>query len=316
MSRFQSGWITLLVTALTAQIGGLAGAEPAKNFEPARVGIEKPTKESQVSESYPEMAEYMKNWEFGITINENQSPRYFADLIIPAYRPDSEDRTVFLEPRVTHLNSETLLNFGMGYRQFEWDRTWMLGGNMFYDWETTHSHHRVGFGVEAINAHAELRANSYFGLSNNKTAEPGISTQIVEKPVDGFDLEAGLPVPYYSRLKLFGGYERYNFEKFEDRTGWTTRAEYKPYPFIVLDVTLSDNTKRSPNWGMTVALRPPLWENAPEKAPSPLRLDKVMFPDADVSDRLYTLVERHHEIVVESYRENLGSVSVEIARGT
>ena len=49
---------------------------------------------------------------------------------------------------------------------------------------------------------------------------------------------------------------------------------------------------------------------------SPLKLDKVMFPDADVSDRLYTLVERHHEIVVERYRENLGAVTVEVARGT
>ena len=227
-------------------------------------GVEKPAKESQVSESYPEPAEYMKNWEFGINIDEDQGPRYSADLILPVYRPDAEDRTLFIEPRVNHLNRETLLNFGLGYRQFIWDRTWMLGGNMFFDWETGHSHHRMGFGAEAINAHAEFRGNTYWGMSLNKTVEPGISTQVVEKPVDGFDVELGFPVPYYSRLKLFGGYERYNFEKFEDRTGWTARTEYKPYPFIVLDVTLSDNTKRSPNWGMTVALRPPFWENAPE----------------------------------------------------
>ncbi|MBI3323502.1 MAG: inverse autotransporter beta domain-containing protein [Candidatus Omnitrophica bacterium] len=293
-----------------------AGAEPAKNFQLARGGIEQPAKESQVSEPYPEMAEYVKSWEFGISIDEEESPRYFADLLFPVYRPDAEDRTVFLEPRVTHLNSETLLNFGLGYRQFVWDRTWMLGGNTFYDWETTHSHHRIGFGAEAINAHAELRANTYWGISLNKTAEPGISSQIVEKPADGFDLEMGFPIPYYSRLKLFGGYERYNFEKFEDRTGWTVRGEYKPWPFLVLDTTFSDNTKRSPNWGVKIALRPPFWENAPERAASPLKLDKVIFPDADVSDRLYDLVERHHEIVVESYRENLGSVTVEIARGT
>lgn len=292
-----------------------ACAEPAKNFQPARVGIEKPAKESQVSESYPEMAEYMKNWEFSVNVDEDQAPRYSADLIFPVYRPDAEDRTVFIEPRVNHLDAETLLNFGLGYRQFLWDRTWMLGGNMFYDWETRVSHHRIGFGAEAINAHAELRANSYFGTSNSKITLPGTVTNDIEKPVDGFDVELGFPVPYYSRLKVFGGYERYDFRKFEDRTGWTARAEYKPYPFIVLDVTLSDNTKRSPTWGTTLALRPPFWENAPEKARSPLKLDKVMFPDDDVSGRLYDLVERHHEIVVESYVENRGGVTVEIARG-
>ncbi|MBI3322156.1 MAG: inverse autotransporter beta domain-containing protein [Candidatus Omnitrophica bacterium] len=260
---------------------------------------------------------YVKNWEFGISIDEDESPRYFADVIFPTYRPDAEDRTVFLEPRITHLNSETLLNFGLGYRQFLWDRSWMLGGNVFYDWESTHAHQRVGFGAEAIHSYAELRGNTYWGLSLNKTAEPGLATQIVEKPVDGWDVELGFPVPYYSRLKLFGGYERYDFKKFENRTGWTTRAEFKPYPFLVLDATLSDNTKRSPNWGMKVAVRPFFREDAPkERLRSPLKLDAVMFPDADVSDHLYDLVERHHEIVVESYRENLGSVTVEIARGT
>ena len=263
-----------------------------------------------------EPVEYMKNWEFGVNFDEQQGPLYFADLFFPLYRPDAEDRVLFLEPRVNHVDSETLFNLGLGYRHLVRDRSWMLGANTFFDWETEQSHHRVGFGLEAISSYAELRANSYWGLSLAKTSEPGLASNRIEKPVDGFDVEVGAPVPYYSRLKFFGGYEWYDFKKFKNREGWTARAEYKPIPALVLDVLLADNNKQDLALGMTIAFRPPFWDKAAEKPRSPLQRDPIIFPEADVGDRLYTLVERHHEIVVERYRENQGSVTVEIARGT
>ncbi|MBI3333443.1 MAG: inverse autotransporter beta domain-containing protein [Candidatus Omnitrophica bacterium] len=260
--------------------------------------------------------EYMENWEFGINTGEQKTPLYFADLIFPLLRSHSDDRILFFEPRVNHAKSETLFNTGLGYRQLVLHHSWMLGTNLFYDYDTHVSHYRLGTGLEAISSYAEFRANGYLGLSLARTVEPGAAAQIVEKPVDGYDLEFGMPVPYYSRLKLFGGYEWYNFRKFEDREGWSARAEYKPVPFVVLDVTLSDNTKRDIGWGLNVAFRPPFGDNAPEKIRSPLKLDRVIFPDSDVSKRIYSLVERHHEIVVESYSESKGQVTVEVKRGT
>ncbi len=260
--------------------------------------------------------DYVENWEFGINVQENQSPRYFADLIFPLYHPDAEDRNIFFEPRFTHLEGETLFNMGLGYRHLIFDRTWALGGNLFYDYETQYSHYRVGTGFEAISNYAELRFNSYLGLSPARTTEPGSASNIIQKAVDGLDLEVGAPFPYYSRLKLFGGYEWYNFKQFKNREGWSLRAEYKPIPPIVLDVILSDNTKRAIAWELNAAVRVPLGKNSPEDAPSPLKLDPVIFPEGDVGDRLTRLVERHHEIVVESYRESKGKVSVEVKRGT
>ena len=262
------------------------------------------------------LADYVENWEFGIGIQEHQSPRYFADLIFPLYHPDAEDRNIFFEPRFTHVETETLFNLGVGYRQLILDRTWALGANTFYDYETQYSHYRVGTGLEAISAYAELRGNAYWGLSPARTTEPGLASEIIQKAVDGFDLEVGAPIPYYSRLKLFGGYEWYNFKQFKNREGWSLRAEYKPIPPLVLDLTLSDNTKRTIAWGFNAAVRIPLGANAPEDVPSPLKLDSTFFPEADMGDRLTRLVERHHEIVVESYRESNGKVTVEVKRGT
>jgi len=258
----------------------------------------------------------MRNWEFGIHAEEDTGFRYFADLIFPLYRPAGHTSTLFLEPRISHVNRSTLMNLGLGYRRLVRDGAWMLGANTFYDYDALREHERVGFGAEAISAYAELRANNYLGISHTRTVQSDGTTTNVERAVSGVDVEVGAPVPFYSRLKFFGGYEWYDFKKFKDREGWTLRAEYRPVSTIILDLTYSDNTKRDPGFGVKIAFRPPIWDIAHTPVASPLRLDKAMFPDSDVSDRLLSLVERHHEIVVESYSQTNGQISIEIKRGT
>ncbi len=259
--------------------------------------------------------DYMERWEFSINIDEDESPRYAADLILPLYRQAEGQWALFLEPRLSVANSEGLYNLGGGYRQLVGDRSWLLGANMFYDYDTTHSHYRIGWGAEAISAYAEARANVYVPISQRRLVEERGSVAVIEEAVHGYDLEFGAPVPYYSRLKVFGGFNWYNFEKFKNRYGWTLRTEYTPVPFLVIDGLVSDDTKGNVDWGMTVAIRIPFGGKA-EQIRSPLRWDRRAFSESDVSDQLWRLVERHHEIVVEKYTEVLGSVSVEIRRGT
>ena len=266
-----------------------------------------------------DMPDFMKHWEFGIDVEDEKAPHFFADIYLPLYESAKGSRTIFLEPRVVHFDGETLLNTGVGYRQLVNHNRWILGANLFYDYETEHAHDRIGPGVEALSAFAEFRANGYFGLSKARTVDPGITANVIEKVVDGFDLEVGAPVPYYSRLKVFGGYEWYDFKQFENREGWSTRAEYTPFRFIVIDVTLKDNNKRTTGWGVTVAFRPPFGENlsTPDRPHRPLfKLDDRIFPDSNVEDRMTRLVERHHDIVVERYQQLPGQVNIEIRRGT
>ena len=260
------------------------------------------------------LPDFMEHWEGGIDIDEDQGPRYYADIIFPLYRHPDGDRIVFMEPRLNYADSEYLLNAGWGYRQLAENHEWLFGGNMFYDYETEYSHYRLGWGLEAISAYTELRGNYYLGLSPERLVEEVGSTRVFEEAVDGFDIEVGMPVPYYSRLKLFGGYNWYNFKKFKNRYGWTPRVEYTPVPYIVIDGLLRNDTKPgSADWGMTVAFRLPLGMRAEAPVRSTFELDATAFPDGDVSDRLWVLVERHHEIVVEAERI-VGGMSVEITR--
>lgn len=256
----------------------------------------------------------MEHWEFGIDVNEDQGPRYFVDPIVPLYRrPTDTGDVVFLEPRMTYRDHEWLLNLGGGYRRLVLNRAWLLGGNMFYDYESEHAHSRVGLGVEALSAFAELRSNVYIATSGERTVEENSGGITYERAVDGFDMEVGAPVPHYSRVKLFGGFNWYDQPHFKNRYGWTLRTEYKPVPFIVIDGTVSDSTKTNADWGMKVALRIP-WGGNIENLRSPLQLDSTVFPESDASLHFFDLVERHHDIVVERFQTTAAGLTVEAGR--
>ncbi len=262
-----------------------------------------------------EIPDYMEHWEFGVNVEEDDGPDYFADLILPLYRHPDNERAWFVEPRTRHADGETLINLGTGVRQLIRDRSWLLGANLFYDHDLEHSHYRLGWGLEALSSYAELRSNFYWGISPERQTFATATSRQLEKAVDGVDVEVGAPVPYYSRLKLFSGFNWYNFEEFENRYGWTFRAEFKPLPLVVIDGLISDDTNSNVDWGITVALRIPLGVNAPEHARPIFSLDDTMFPQSDASEHLFALVERHHEIVVEK-RTQTGTMSVQVLRGT
>ena len=114
--------------------------------------------------------EYVKRWEFSLNADEDEGPRYSADLIFPLYRP-ADQRLVFVESRVNFADREYLFNLGVGYRQLLKDRAWLVGANMSYDLQTMHSHYRLGWRLEALSSYAELRGNYYLGLSQERLTE-------------------------------------------------------------------------------------------------------------------------------------------------
>lgn len=261
----------------------------------------------------PALLDYLEHWEFGLDINEDKGPRFFIDPIVPLYRGDDNGQVAFLEPRLTYRNSEWLMNFGGGYRRLVHDSDWLIGGNMFYDYDSQYSHSRLGWGLEALSSYAELRSNVYVPTSGERTVEEGTGGTTKERAVPGFDLELGAPVPYYSRLKMYGGVNWYALPDFRNRYGWTLRTEYTPLPFIVIDGILSNDTKTNVDWGVKVAFRIPLGANL-EQARSPLKLDATAFPESDASEFLFHLVERRHEIVTQR-SVTTGGLVVEAARG-
>jgi adhesin/invasin len=278
---------------------------------PPLLAADPPFKSQRAGTAIPD---YLEHWEFGVDVNEDRGPRFFIDPIVPLYRPADNAQVVFLEPRLAYRNQEWLLNFGGGYRRLVLDRAWLLGGNMFYDHESQYSHSRVGWGVEALSTYAEARSNVYVPTSGERTVEENAGGTTRERAVSGFDMELGAPIPYYSRVKVFGGLNWYDLPDFKSRYGWTLRTEYKPMPFIVIDGTVGNDTKTNVDWGLKVAFRIPLGGNI-EPVRSPLQLDATTFPESDAGGHLFDLVERHHEIVIQRSHTSSTGLTVEAGRG-
>ena len=91
----------------------------------------------------------------------------------------------------------------------EFDNTLMLGVNAFYDHEFPYDHGRYSVGLEARSTVGEINANMYQAITKWKTGKNGLQ----ERALDGWDIEAGLPLPYMNWATVF--VKRYQWDAVE-----------------------------------------------------------------------------------------------------
>jgi len=71
--------------------------------------------------------------------------------------------------------------------------------NAFYDHEFPYDHGRYSIGLEARSTVGEINANMYQATTKWKTGKNGLQ----ERALDGWDIEAGLPLPYMNWATVF-----------------------------------------------------------------------------------------------------------------
>jgi hypothetical protein len=124
---------------------------------------------------------------------------------------ESDDSFTFTQLTAGQFDSRTTVNIGLGNRIIISDRSAILGGNIFLDYEFKSKHSRAGLGFEYITNTGSLRANYYNGLSGTK-----VYKGIEEKALDGADLK------YSYRFE-----GKYNPEVFVRGFQWKGDAGYK-----------------------------------------------------------------------------------------
>ena len=155
--------------------------------------------------------------EEGVGITESFLERYFptveisygaaggekptAGLLIVAPLTDKEDifNTVFTQVSGFYQDNRTTLNLGLGYRHITDNKKYLYGINAFYDHEFPYDHGRTSVGVEAMSTMWEVRGNKYWATTDWKTGRRGQQ----ERALDGYDLEAGIPLPYMNWTTVF-----------------------------------------------------------------------------------------------------------------
>jgi hypothetical protein len=155
--------------------------------------------------------------EEGVGITESFLERYFptveisygaaggekptAGLLIVAPLTDKEDifNTVFTQVSGFYQDNRTTLNLGLGYRHITDNKKFLYGINAFYDHEFPYDHGRTSVGVEAMSTMWEVRGNKYWATTDWKTGRRGQQ----ERALDGYDIEAGMPLPYMNWATVF-----------------------------------------------------------------------------------------------------------------
>lgn len=224
--------LSALAAVFSPLVGSLAQSEGSSFLDPGRIGI---------------------GARAGDEIEE-----YRADALIPLWRPGNT--IVFLNPRGVFLeDADQEAGLGLIVRR-RWEAyPLILGVNAYYDSRWTDAGSRfdqAGGGLELLSRRFDLRGNYYYPLTDQKTLETYEETETlvsgnrqvrtrtvyrgVEEALEGYDLEAGVWLPGFSRvlpMGVFVGYEDFETDHEGPPTeGLRVRLEARPHPNLTLDV--------------------------------------------------------------------------------
>ncbi|ENR4353437.1 inverse autotransporter beta domain-containing protein, partial [Salmonella enterica] len=222
------------------------------------------------------------------------------DLLMPLY--DQGDNLVFTQSSLHRTDSRTQANLGAGWRHFT--PTYMLGGNLFGDYDLSRDHARMGVGVEYWRDFLRLGANGYMRLTGWKDSPDLEDYQ--ERPANGWDIRAQAWMPSLPQLGGKLTYEQYygnevalfgvdNRQK--NPRAITAGIDYTPVPLLTFSAEQRQGQagKSDTRFGVNMNYR------LGEPWQQQINPDAVAAMRSLAGGR-YDLVERNNNIVLE-YRK-------------
>ncbi|ECT1737382.1 invasin, partial [Salmonella enterica subsp. enterica serovar Saintpaul] len=222
------------------------------------------------------------------------------DLLIPLY--DRGDNLVFTQGSLHRTDNRTQANLGAGWRHFT--PTYMLGGNLFGDYDLSRDHARAGAGLEYWRDFLKLGANGYMRLTGWKDSPDLADYQ--ERPANGWDIRAQAWVPSLPQLGGKLTYEQYYGKEValfgvdnrqKNPHAITAGINYTPVPLITLGAEQRQGQSGKSDTRLTVDMNYQL--GVPWRA----QLDPTAVAAMrSLTGSRYDLVERNNNIVLE-YRK-------------
>ncbi|NDJ55563.1 hypothetical protein GWD52_00850 [Enterobacteriaceae bacterium 4M9] len=230
------------------------------------------------------------------------------DFLLPL--SENHNNLFFTQTGIRRIDDRTMANVGLGYRIWPTD-SMMLGSNLFYDYDISRKHKRLGAGLEYARDFFRLSTNGYFRLSDWKSSPDFADYH--ERVANGFDIrtEAWLPaLPqlggklawtrfYGDQVGIFGPDDLQ-----KDPQLLTVGVDYTPVPLAGVSLQKTINT-RGGHDEFSVALNLSWQLGLPLK--TQLDPERVRFNRTLAGSR-YDLVDRNNVIVLEYKKDRLFSV--------
>jgi len=222
------------------------------------------------------------------------------DLLMPLY--DHGDEMVFTQGSLHRTDSRTQANLGAGWRHFT--PTWMLGGNLFGDYDLSRDHARMGAGLEYWRDFLKLGANGYMRLTGWKDSPDLDNYQ--ERPANGWDIRAQAWVPSLPQLGGKLNYEQYYGKEValfgvdnrqKNPHAITAGINYTPVPLVTLGAEQRQGQSGKSDSRLTLEMNYQLgvpWRSQVDPT--------AVAAMRSLAGSRYDLVERNNNIVLE-YRK-------------
>lgn len=157
------------------------------------------------SESKNFISPYLNYAEIAVNVGSGSSDSTFEIIGLKAYDNNGlQNGFLFNQFGLNYFDERTTVNLGLGYRYLTEDKNWLLGANVFYDYEVEDQHQRSGAGIEIKSSIFKVTYNIYNGISDYKNDRSGTDS----KALDGSDLKFDLTMPYLPGLAM-------NYTKFK-----------------------------------------------------------------------------------------------------
>ena len=140
--------------------------------------------------------EDLKYLDFSFNLQEGFDPSIQIESVSRLI--EYSDGALFNQLNLISQDSKTTINLGIGKRKLFDNDAYMLGTNLFIDYQFDESHLRSGLGFEAVSNTLDLIANYYNAHSGFKSTSSGR-----EKALDGYDLKLNYHLSNQSNTDFF-----------------------------------------------------------------------------------------------------------------
>ena len=263
-----------------------------------------------VSKSYLE--KYFKTVELTFTtagsLKSSAKPTF--EILVVAPLSDEEDifNTYFTQIGASYTDNRTTLNLGLGYRRLSENKYILMGVNAFFDQEIQYAHSRASLGAEYRTTVGELNANYYKATTGWQSGKDNF----LERALDGFDIEAGVPLPYMNWATLFVKHSRWDSEIIGSKdlnvNEFQLRAQIPVIAGLEIEAGRKFNSGAASNDENYISVRYNLIAALANKPKKSVWINDYAYKLASMEDRRYEKVRRENKIIKQ--KKKSGSITV------
>lgn len=233
---------------------------------------------------------FLRNLEVSYKLRDGIKPEFSLLTVQPIKSWQGNKHNVLAQAAFSKEGRRTNYSAGLAYRYLPPSEKYVVGANMFIDYQRPYGHQRASFGLDYQTSLWGASTNYYQGLSGWRDARTGYE----ERSLDGYDVELIGRLPFLPAVQIAGKSYRWQSFNQEDIVGQELQLEYSPVPAYTIEASVNDENNRDTALGVGVRY------NHIFGAPRSYLYDwNEQFRQKSASEYIFRKVRRENKIRVE-----------------